>query len=134
MSIRIIVEAVGDRYEIVSAKRVDMVAPASPVDLQVSHANVYAEVRNAANGALTQQVVSLGPDPGVETFSSGGEPKRVEIASAKRTIVAILPDHEDAQDVVLLHSAPPTGGRRTQANSFPESTELARRSIDKSAK
>ena len=52
MAIRIIVEATSDQYDIVSAKRVDMVAPASPVDDHVSQANVYAEVRDATNRAF----------------------------------------------------------------------------------
>ena len=102
MTLRLILESQGSEVRVVSARRVDMDAPASPPTTPSQAPGVYAEVRGPHDETLYQANLTTQLSPTVEVFSPDGSIQRVQAPDEKQLTVVVAPDVADAESIVVV--------------------------------
>lgn len=111
VALRLIFESADGEVRLIRKSRVDMVAPAPPVDIDQRGPGVYAEVRDGADRTIYRTNVSAQFHPTVEVFNPDGPVQRVDVPNQKRVVVLVVPESPDAQSLALVRH----GGQEEQA-------------------
>lgn len=129
MALRLIFEADGERVRVVRAQRVEMIAP----ELHTSDAatGVFAEMRDANESTLYRANLSPQLSRGMEVFSPDGAMTRIDAPERKQLAMLVVPDHEEATDVVVVRrgAALRGGGIRAEATSEEELDRMSLRDL-----
>lgn len=126
MALRLVIETDGEKFRLVRQDRIDMVPPMPPAPVEQHRAGIYAELRDANDGPLYQQLITPQLEPTMEVFSEEGSMQRVTDERRTRIIMLVVPD-AGARSVAFLRTRPPSTGV-VETHAGPE--ELARISLD----
>ncbi len=108
----------GDKLELVSSQRVEMILPQShPLDAPESPATFSFAVRDAAGRRLYRRLINPPIQTDAEVFHPDGSIRRVPIDRPSGTFVLLVPDVPEGDSLVLV-------GPRPGADT-PVPTELA---------
>jgi len=129
MSYRVILESAGGEIRVIRKTRVDMIAPAMPVDVDQKGPGVYAEIRDDTDRTIYRTSISAQLAPTIEAFDADGAVQRVDAGDRKRVIVLVIPDSPEAHSLAVVRhggEGAPASSARFRAEATSSEEELLR--------
>ena len=97
----------GDKLELVSTQRVEMILPPShPLESPESPATFSFAVRNAAGQRLYRRMIHPPIQTDAEVFDPDGSIRRVPVGRPSGTFVLLVPDVPEGDSLVLVGPRP----------------------------